>query len=272
MDLRALHAFRIVAETGSITSAAARLGTVQSALSARINQFEAAVGEPLFERLPRGIRLTPAGSRLLPYAERIERLAVEAVSAARGRQPDLTGQLRLGVIEIAAASVLPETLGRFLAAHREIDLSLSTGLSRDLVASLEAGDIDAVIVAEGFDRSAFISRALGRLPLALFRPMDRTPETLEQAFAFGTGCVCRARLEGIIHRRRWNMRVVELGSIDAILGCVEAGIGVTLMPEMLGAGRAVAAESVGQLGLVLICRAEADAMAQALAASCRGRL
>ncbi|NTG48132.1 LysR family transcriptional regulator [Agrobacterium rhizogenes] len=267
MDLRALHAFRMIAETGSITAAAARLGTVQSALSARIGQFEASIGETLFERLPRGIRLTAAGVRLLPYAERMERLTAEAMTAVRGRQPDLSGPFRLGAIEVAAASVLPATLSSFLGSHPEVDLHLRTEVSRELAASLDAGELDAAIIAEDVGRHGLASLSLDHMPLALFQPADRAPETLEQAFAFGKGCVCRDRLEALVHRRRWNMRIVELGSVDAIFGCVAAGLGVAVLPRMLGAGRVLESKPAGHLDLFLIYRPEADAKARALAAS-----
>lgn len=267
MDFRALHAFRMIAETGSISAAAERLGTVQSALSARIGQFEASVGEPLFERLPRGIRLTSAGVRLLPYAERIERLTAEAMTAARSRQANLSGPFRLGAIEVAAASVLPATLCSFLGDHPEIDLHLRTGVSRELAASLDAGELDAAIIAEGAGRHSLASLSLDHIPLALFLPPDRAPETLEQAFAFGIGCVCRARLEALVHRRRWSMRTVELGSVEAIFGCVAAGLGITVLPRMLGADRMVEAKPAGHLDLFLIYRPEVDCKARALAAA-----
>jgi DNA-binding transcriptional LysR family regulator len=262
MDVRALHAFRIVAESGSITAAAARLGTVQSALSARIGQFEAAVGEPLFERLPRGIRLTAAGARLLPYAEKIEALVADAVRATHGREPRLSGPFRLGAIEVAAASVLSDGIARFLTSHPDVDLRLATGLSRELVDDVAAGGIDAAIIADGFRASDLASMPLRPIPLALFMPIDRPPEQLEQAFAFGHGCVCRARLETILHRRRWAPRIVELGSVDAILGCVEAGIGIALLPQALEKGRSVIAQPSGRLDLSLVFRPETETMAR----------
>ncbi|GBQ29951.1 LysR family transcriptional regulator [Gluconacetobacter sacchari DSM 12717] len=271
MDMRAIHAFRIVAESGSISAAAERLGTVQSALSARISQFEDALGAPLFERLPRGVRLTAAGTRLLPFAGRIEALVAEAVATARGDDRPWSGPFRLGAIAIVAASILPDGVARFLAAHGGVDLRLVTGVSRQLVAEVERGALDAAIVAEGFGAPALPSMPLRRMPLALFRPGDRPPERLGQAFAFGEGCVCRARLDAILRRKSWRARIVELGSVEAILGCVEAGIGMTLLPHLLGGGRAVVTEPCGSLALTLVCRSDTAPMARAFGAMMNGR-
>jgi LysR family transcriptional regulator, cell division regulator len=265
MDLRALHAFRVIAETGSITSAAARLGTVQSALSARIARLEFMIGAVLFERLPRGIRLTPAGSRLLPYAEKLELLVAEAAAAIHDDSPELSGPFQLGAIEIVAATILPDRLARFLAAHPNIDLRLSTDVSSDLTEAVNCGAIDAAIIADGYRPSSLVIKQLDCLPLALFRPADRAAEGVDQAFAFSSGCVCRARLEALIHQRRWSHRIIELASVDAILGCVEAGLGVALLPATLHERRRVASEPAGQLDLSLIYAPGAHAAAEALA-------
>lgn len=266
MDLRALHAFRIIAECGSITAAAARLGTVQSALSARMNQFEAELGESLFERLPRGIRPTAAGLRLLSYAGRIEALVAEAVADTRGHPRGLSGPFRLGAVEIAATAILSDRIARFLAVHEEVELRLVTGVSRRLIADVEGGKLDAAVVSEGFRATGLLSIPLERIPLALFRPLDKVFDTLDRAFAFGDGCVCRARLETFLQRRHRSVRIVEVGSVDAILGCVEAGIGMALLPQALNKGRTVVSDPCGTLDLNLVCRPEAEDLARAFAA------
>lgn len=263
MDLRALHAFRMVAECGSITAAAARLGTVQPALSTRISQFETELGESLFERLPRGIRLTPAGRRLLPHAERIEALVAEAAADARGYPRALSGPFRLGAVEIAAP-ILADGIARFLAAHAEVELRFVTGVSRQLIADVERGALDAAVISEGSRAAGLLTIPLSQIPLALFGPIDGA--VLDRALAFGEGCVCRARLETLLQRRHRSPRIIELDSVDAILGCVEAGIGMALLPQALDEGRAVTTEPCGKLDLNLVCRPDAQELAQAFVA------
>lgn len=270
MDLRALHAFRLIAETGSISAAASALGTAQSALSARIRRLEEAVGAPLLERLPRGVRLTAAGQRLLPFAQRLEQVAAEALAAVRTSDVSLDGPFRLGAIEIAAAAVLPGILGRLLKAAPGMDLRLRTGVTRDLAAAVARGDLDAAVFAgwEPVD-GHLVLRPLLRLPLALVRPAARPVETLDQAFVFAPGCVCRARLEALLLRRKLEMRLVELGSVEAMLGCVAAGAGIALLPASLCTGAALVPETAGALDLSLLYRREAEAKADALARSFR---
>lgn len=262
MDLRGLHAFRIVAESSSMTAAAERLGTVQSALSARIGQFEAGIGTRLFERLPRGVRLTAAGARLLPYAERMELLAAEALRAARG--DEATGPFRLGAIAVVAATLLPPVLARLLANHEGLDLQVATGVSRDLDASLAEGTLDAAILGHRSNHAAIVSRPLDGIPLALLRPVGVPIETVGQAFTFADGCVCRERLDAVLRERRLGVRIVELGSVEGILGCVAAGLGVALLPETLARRDGIAVERIGRLDLFIASRPEAEVPVRAL--------
>src|SRR5262249_29394693 len=83
MELSDLHTFRTVARYGGITRAAAELNTVQSNVTTRIRALESEIGVPLFERHARGMTLTDAGRRLLPYAERLSALSREALNVAR---------------------------------------------------------------------------------------------------------------------------------------------------------------------------------------------
>jgi LysR family transcriptional regulator, cell division regulator len=78
MDIADLRVFEAVARVGGMNRAAVELNTVQSNITARIKALEADIGRPLFERRPRGIALTAAGRRLLPYAVRAMRLIADA--------------------------------------------------------------------------------------------------------------------------------------------------------------------------------------------------
>src|SRR5258705_474136 len=84
MELSDLVTFSTVARLGGITRAADELNTVQSNVTQRVKALEAEIGTALFERHSRGMTLTGAGRRLLPYAQRMAALSREAVLAARG--------------------------------------------------------------------------------------------------------------------------------------------------------------------------------------------
>src|SRR3954451_18168394 len=103
--------------------AAAELHTVQSNVTARIRSLEQQLGSPLFRRHSRGVALTPAGRRLLPYAQRVRRLIDEARHAvADDGKPK--GSLTLGSLETTAAVRLSPVLGTYAAAFPEVDLVL----------------------------------------------------------------------------------------------------------------------------------------------------
>ena len=106
MELSDLLTFSTVARLGGVTRAADELNTVQSNITQRIKSLEAEIGTPLFERHSRGMTLTGAGRRLLPYAERMAALSREAVLAARDDgQP--RGPLAIGSLETNATPCMP---------------------------------------------------------------------------------------------------------------------------------------------------------------------
>jgi DNA-binding transcriptional LysR family regulator len=125
MELRHLRYFIAVAEELNFGRAAERLRIAQPPLSRQIRDLEREIGVPLFERVPRGVELTPAGSAFLPEARltlaQAERAQRSAQRAARGE----TGRLRVGFVEAATHSgILPDVLSFFHAHMPSIGLSL----------------------------------------------------------------------------------------------------------------------------------------------------
>ena len=106
MELSDLLTFSTVARLGGITRAADELNTVQSNVTQRVKALEAEIGTALFERHSRGMTLTGAGRRLLPYAQRMTALSREAVLAARD-DGEPKGPLSIGSMETTAAVRLP---------------------------------------------------------------------------------------------------------------------------------------------------------------------
>src|SRR5215207_8007114 len=102
MELADLATFEAVARRGNMTRAADDLATVQSNVTARIQQLEQELGVPLFYRHSRGVTLTRAGEQLVPYAERVRQLVEEARRRLRDAdQP--SGPLHVGSLESTAA-------------------------------------------------------------------------------------------------------------------------------------------------------------------------
>ncbi|MBD0689145.1 LysR family transcriptional regulator [Streptomyces sp. CBMA123] len=140
-----LRVLRQIAESGSFTAAAARLGYTQSAVSRQAAALERTVGTALFERRPDGVRLTPAGLTLLRHAHAI----LDSFAAA---ERDLTGALpptppvRLGVFLSAGAAILPATLAHLAAADPRIAVTTSEGTTPALVRRLRAGTLDLAVL------------------------------------------------------------------------------------------------------------------------------
>src|SRR4051795_9192244 len=135
MELSDIQTFAAVARTGGITRAAEELNTVQSNVTQRVKALEAEIGTPLFERHSRGMTLTGAGKRLLPYAQRMVALSREAVLAARD-DGEPKGPLAIGSMETTAAVRLPALLSEFHRRYPAVRLSLRTSTTADLVAGV----------------------------------------------------------------------------------------------------------------------------------------
>src|SRR6202048_5096934 len=124
MELSDLTTFATVARTGGITRAADEPHPVQSNVTQRVKALEAEIGTALFERHSRGMTLTGAGRRLLPYAQRMAALSREAILAARD-DGEPKGPLSIGSMETTAAVRLPSLLPEFYRRYPAGRLSLA---------------------------------------------------------------------------------------------------------------------------------------------------
>ena len=132
MDAGDLKVFEAVARLGGMNRAAVELNTVQSNVTGRIRALEDELGTSLFERHARGVSPTAAARRLLPYALMIRQILRDARKAARDDGVP-AGPLVLGSLETTAAMRLAPLLSDYAAAYPEVDLSLRTGTTCELI-------------------------------------------------------------------------------------------------------------------------------------------
>lgn len=236
MDMTGLTTFAAVARAGGITAAARDIFTVPSNVTARIKELEQELGLPLFERHSRGMSLTPSGERLLPYAERILSLMGEAKQAAQDEGTP-SGTLRIGSMETTAAVRLPRLLAGF---HREcprVRLILRTGPTARLVEAVLAREIEGAFVAAPIDHAELEAQSAFEEELVLVSsPAIRNLAALRRAelaaLTFQAGCSYRQRLEQVLTRLGLPAFTrLEFGTLEGILGCVAAGMGVTMLPR-----------------------------------------
>lgn len=148
LDSDLMRSFLEVAETGSVTAAADRLGRTQSAISMQIRRLEDSLGQPLFDRMPRGVTLTARGLQLVPYARRITGLLEEAATALR--EKPLDGPVRIGIPDEYTETVLPRALAAFGARHPAVEVTVRCDFSAPQLRALERDEIDLAVV---FDSS-----------------------------------------------------------------------------------------------------------------------
>jgi len=241
VDIADLKTFEAVARLGGMNRAAAELHTVQSNVTARIRSLEQQLGSPLFQRHSRGVALTPAGRRLLPYAERIGRLMADARRAvADDGEPG--GALSLGSLESTAALRLPQYLIAFADAHPAVDLVLVPGTTAEMVERVLDHQVEGAFVCGPVNHPDLVEEVMFREELVLVTA--RRVQTLQDALSrrdlkivvLRLGCSYRQRLEEILARRGVVVvRRLNFGTIDGIMGCVSAGVGITLLPRSVAA-------------------------------------
>lgn len=256
LDPVLLRTFVAVADLGSFTAAAAAEGYTQSAVSRQIAALEDVCGVELFARGARGVRPTPAGEYLLPYARGLlDRLADTARALDGLRRLD-TGTLRLGAFPTANAALVPRALARFRARHPGVRPVLREGTTERLLPMLEAGDLDLAVVsthkipsiaAEDLvtlaDDALLVAlpsghRLAGRDRVALGDLADEPWIVADDPEAVAA---LRARCEAAGFVPQTPLRVAEWISK---LGLVAEGFGVTLVP-------ALAASAAARDGVVL---------------------
>ncbi len=250
MELSDLRTFEAVARLGGMNRAAAELNTVQSNVTTRIRALERELGVALFRRHSRGVELTRAGARLLPYASRAAWVLAEARRAVLDDGTP-SGRLDLGSLETTAALRLTPVISSFSAAHPAVAVNLRVGSNKVLVGQVLDHSLDAAFVCGPVDHPELDCEVVFEEELVIGRSASVAMDG--PALADGVriivkspGCAYRDRLEdllGSVGVR--DHAVLEFGTLDAIVGCVKAGLGVTMLPRSVLA----AAEAAGDVVL-----------------------
>jgi molybdate transport repressor ModE-like protein len=239
-NLYPLHIFRLVARGGSVTRAAQELFISQPAVSAHLKALETAIGEPLFERTPRGMRLTPAGTILLEQVNRLFALYEEipaTVGALRGR---VHGEVIVAASSTPGAYIVPDLLRQFQERYPEARPVLRVGDSAEVLEWLldyqaPLGVIGEMSIAEslqsveiGSDRLQLVA-AVGD---TLCRVKQVKPEHLRGRTLLlrEQGSSTRAGAERLLSERLKEFeRVVEVPSSEAIKQAVASGLGIAVL-------------------------------------------
>ncbi|WP_225205412.1 LysR substrate-binding domain-containing protein [Novosphingobium huizhouense] len=247
LDIDLLRCFVTIAETGSLTRAGQRLGRTQSAISLQLKRLEDQLGRTLFERSPRFLAITPEGERLIGPARQILRL--NDATVAEMFEPDVAGQVRLGVPEDFATAHLPAVLAAFAEAHPLVELEVTCDLTLNLLERFHAGAFDLVLVKRQPEQARDPGVRVWREPL-VWVGRDR------QAIADVARIPLVVSPEPCVYRRRASDALDAMGrpwrvaytstSLAGSLSAVRAGLGITVLPfEMVPPGLTALGEESG---------------------------
>ncbi|GAC1342602.1 MAG: LysR substrate-binding domain-containing protein [Acetobacteraceae bacterium] len=174
LDPDLLRGFVFIAEEGSFTRAAARVGRTQSAISMQLQRLEALLGERLVSRGKGGaVALTPHGEFLLLRAR--EMLALNDAIWTSFKAPLVHGTVRLGTPDDYALRWAPQILKRFAESHPSVQVDVMCLPSHELVSRLRAGELDLSLCSEGLEPSGWPAVPLWRGPLSWITSTRHAP-------------------------------------------------------------------------------------------------
>ena len=241
MELLQLRSFIQVAESGSMTRAAEILYLTQPAVTQHIQALEHELGVKLFDRYPRGMRLTQAGALLRTYAQRCLSTLEDCRLALTELEAGHSGQIIIGAGVTASIFVLPDWLCAFRAQCPEIDVIIRTGRSREILALLKDGVIDLGIITTPVDQPHLTLQRLFDEDIILVVPTDhpfagknilaeRLVEIPLILFPHGNGF--RTYLDQALAQTGMPLTVkMETDSVEAIIRFVETGLGASFLPR-----------------------------------------
>ncbi len=146
MEFRQIQYFVCLYEEGSVTRAARRLNIVQPALSMQIAKLEDEVGRPLFRRTPQGMQPTVDGRRMYRLFLPVVGDFAQARESMLRHEHELSGAVRIGMIETISQGVLVPALQEFSIAHPNVALTATDGFSGALTDAVAGGQLDAAII------------------------------------------------------------------------------------------------------------------------------
>jgi DNA-binding transcriptional LysR family regulator len=248
LNLGRLRVFREVVEHGSFSAAADALSYSQSAVSQAIATLESEAGAPLIERSRGGVRPTAAGAALAGHVggilAQIESAETEVAAVAAGHG----GRLRTASFPTAGATLMPQAVAAFRAAHPGVELTLAEGEPEEIAPRLRAGEFDLVLLFEFEGVGERLGAGMRRFelfedPLHLALPDDhplarrkrlRLEDLSEESWVqTSAASPCARQVIRSCHAAGFEPEVsFESDDYLTVQGLVAAGVGVALIPQL----------------------------------------
>ncbi|ADH91437.1 transcriptional regulator, LysR family [Ancylobacter novellus DSM 506] len=243
LTLKQLRYFEALARYGHFGRAAEACGISQPALSMQIKELEEELGTELFDRSARQVRLTSFGEEVALRIGGILRSVDELGDLVRASRDRLVGRLRLGVIPTVAPYLLPTLIGDLTRTYGGLDIHVRETLTPRLIQELEEGRLDAAIVALPVSEPSLAETTLFKESFVLVRPGEDEGKPVPEPDALREMRLLLLE-EGHCFREQalsfcsMNTRpspprdLLDASSLSTLVQMVDAGIGVTLIPEM----------------------------------------
>lgn len=243
MEVHQLKYLVAVADHRSFSRAAERMRVAQPSLSQQIRKLEEEIGQPLFDRLARGVMPTEAGRRLLICARKILSDLSDASRCADELHQGVVGRVALGVIPTIAPYALRSILSACRAQHAELQIEVLEDVTENLVRALEDGAIDLAIVSTCRNSVAVQRELWSREPfVAAFPETHRLARRKRISCAdlpdepflmlHETHCLSRQIERWCVRHRIRPRAALPAVQLSTIVAMVAAGQGISLLPAM----------------------------------------
>ncbi|MDH4571550.1 LysR family transcriptional regulator [Salinicola acroporae] len=238
MDTRQLRTLMAIAEYGTFARAAREVNLTPSAVSQQILALEQELDTPLFNRETRPPSLNLHGLKLLETAKKILGLVEETRISLKGSR--ISSSLSIGSVRTSTIGLLPRAIVALRQTYPELHVDLRVGMSSALLRDINAGRLDLAVVAEPANAPRNLSWSpFLREPLVVIAPPG-TPtmaaeELLESLpFVHFTSDVSLAVLidNELTHQGIKVKHIAEIDTIPAIVECVAAGLGASVVPDI----------------------------------------
>ena len=241
MDIRQLEIVRTVAEQGSFTAAARSLNVSQSAVSRQVLLLEEELGEPLFIRLGRKVRLTAAGTALLDLSRRVLADVRATTASIVDQHETLAGTLHLGGGMTVCLHVFPALLKEFRRRHPNVEVKLTTGATPMLLERIRSGAIDAGLLTLPVEGADLTQAPVMREELLLVMPPSHKLAKLRRVspadllgqpwVLFERGSSTRRVIDEMMQRDGIRPRIVmETENVEILKALTMIGMGLTILP------------------------------------------
>ena len=235
MDDKDWRILKTIAEEKNITKAAARLFISQPALTYRLKNIEEEFGTQIVSRVPSGVVFTPQGDFLLAYASEMLHKFGEVKEQIKNMENKIQGVLRMGSSGVFAHFMLPAILKGFLALYPEVEISLKTALSYQIIRMLEKQEITVAIVRgdHGWEGERFL---LSKEPVCLVsRERLELDELLDKPYIRYSTDTSLKKIIDDWWRKNYNApprTTMEVNTMDTAREMVLNGLGWSILPTI----------------------------------------